>query len=285
VSRETAESTTLGLDLRGRRALVTGASSGLGRECARVLALRGAHVLVAARTEEKAAAGEIGGVAARYDGDDLAAVRGLAERIAREGPLDWLFLNAGTFGQRFRLTPEGHEATMAGNYLGHFVLVHRLAALGGLAPGARIVGTLSEGVLGPFARADLAMVEAPAKERFRKLFSSPDSKVLLSLLLVEAERRTGLRAVGVMPPATRTNNVDTGGPVLRALAKIVAPLLFSSVEEGARSMVWAATIPELPDGARCFTHALRPRSLPDRATDPEAARRAWDVTERVLGLA
>ncbi|MGA3125051.1 MAG: SDR family NAD(P)-dependent oxidoreductase [Polyangiaceae bacterium] len=152
----TGESVTSGLDLSGRRAVITGANSGLGRECARVLALRGANVVMACRSQERATAvveefaREMGrDVASRCeilpcDLADMTSVRDLAATLVAAGrPIDVLLFNAGVSNQPYTLTADGIEATFAANYLGHFLLLHLLAAGGALAPAARIVTPLS----------------------------------------------------------------------------------------------------------------------------------------------
>ena len=312
--RPPAESVTLGRDLSGLRAVVTGASSGLGMECARVLALRGASVVLACRTPDKGEAAKAAfverhgaAVGARcvvepFDGDRLGGVDELADRLGRGGPVDRLFLNAGTFGQPFRLTPEGHEATYAANYLAHFLLVHRLLAARALAPDARVLATLSEGVTAnPFAKADIEMLSRPDRARYSTTMASPHTKVLLALLLVELARRVrgtslaGVRAVGVLPPPTRTNNVNTGGAMTRFAARFISPM-FRPVEEGAACMLAAATATAGESSPRegaidlrgpevVFVDAgLRMRSVSRRASDPDAAARAWAASETALGL-
>src|SRR5579863_3157729 len=132
----TGESITSGLDLSGWRAVITGANSGLGRECARVLALRGADVGLACRSPQRASAvvknfaREIGVAAAARcdvlpcDLTDMSSVRALAATLVAAGrPIPLLFLNAGVSARPYSLTRDGIEATFAANYLGHFLLV------------------------------------------------------------------------------------------------------------------------------------------------------------------
>ncbi|HXT89909.1 MAG TPA: SDR family NAD(P)-dependent oxidoreductase, partial [Trebonia sp.] len=134
-------------DLSGRTALVTGANAGLGRQTARVLAARGAHVILACRSLDKAehAADEIaaaaGGASTSAVRLDLAAqscVRTAAAEIRdRFPPLDLLINNAGVMEVPYQRTVDGFELTLATNHLGPFALTGLL--LDRLAPGARIV--------------------------------------------------------------------------------------------------------------------------------------------------
>lgn len=296
------------LPLGGRTALVTGATNGVGRELARLLARDGALVLAGCRSisrfealadfvraaEGAEAADRL--VPAPADLESGAAIDELAARLIDDGDtIDLLFLNAGIHDVAHRLTAEGQEKTFAANYLGHFRLLHRLAASGGLAPEARIVVTQSEAVHGnPFARADLDALARPESTARRRLFwratASPNTKVLLALAAHEWGRRVAgtplasTRFVAASPGALRTGNVDQPGLAMKLL-KLVAPLLLRPAASGAELLLWVATAPEA--GGRSgvvFGRDRRPVRLSRRASDLELARRAWDATERALDL-
>jgi NAD(P)-dependent dehydrogenase (short-subunit alcohol dehydrogenase family) len=297
------------IDLAGSSALVTGATNGIGAELVPRLARAGASVLAGCRALGRferlraavaASAGEADAARLRPALADLesgAAVEELAERLIGEGArFDLLFLNAGIHDLPFTPTADGHDKTIAANYLGHFRLLHRLASAGALTEAARIVITQSEAVdRNPFAQADLASLEAPAAvPRARRLLwratASPNSKVLLALLAVEYGRRVegtalaGTRCVAGSPGPLRTGNVDQPGVAMKLL-KLVAPLLLRPAGEGAELLLWVATAPEA--GARSgavYSRDRRAVRLPPRSSDPELARRAWETTERVLGL-
>ena len=202
-----------------------------------------------------------------------------------------LFLNAGVFALPRQVTDEGFEYTLAANYLGHFLLLFRLTALGMLAKDARIVVTLSEGAhKNPFSRADIAMIANDPPKSAAQMFSSPNSKVLLALMMGEFLRRVSnseLRSINfnaVDPGPTRTDNVNQGSRLQQALAKVVAPLLFKSVDEGAAPLLWAATSGDAKSGA-LYTAVGKEAHLPKKCTDPEVAARAWSASEAALGLA
>lgn len=140
----TAEQVTAGLDLLGRTALVTGATSGIGFETARVLALRGAHVLAAGRTLDKAreACARIPGRATPLacELEDFDAVAECAARVTQLGvPLDMLVCNAGIMAPPRLERVRGLEKQFVANHLGHFLLVHRLLDAVRAAPAGRVV--------------------------------------------------------------------------------------------------------------------------------------------------
>ncbi|HEY4253220.1 MAG TPA: SDR family NAD(P)-dependent oxidoreductase, partial [Roseomonas sp.] len=143
-----------GVDLSGRRILVTGVSAGLGVETARSLAARGAEVVGAVRNLDKAGAATAqvradaakgGGLElVRLDLASLASVRACADALVADGrPFDLVIANAGVMACPMGLTEDGFETQFGTNHLGHFVLVNRIAAL--LRPGARLVNLASSG--------------------------------------------------------------------------------------------------------------------------------------------
>jgi NAD(P)-dependent dehydrogenase (short-subunit alcohol dehydrogenase family) len=140
-------------DLSGRTAVVTGANGGLGLETSRALARAGAHVVMAARNQEKAAAAEAG---IRKGGPDvslevvaldlasLESVRDAAERVLAEHPkVDILVNNAGVMAIPEQRTAEGFEMQFGVNHLGHFALTARLLPALLRARAARVVSVTS----------------------------------------------------------------------------------------------------------------------------------------------
>jgi NAD(P)-dependent dehydrogenase (short-subunit alcohol dehydrogenase family) len=295
-------------DLAGRTALVTGATGGLGLELGRLLVRRGATVLAGCRSPARfersradVAASDGDGAAARWRPApaDLAVdaeVERLAAELAAAGPrLDLLLLNAGIHDVPHGLTADGHERTFAANYLGHFRLLHRLASADRLAASARIVTSQSEAVhSNPFARAAIDVVERPESTRLGRLAwratASPNTKVLLALAAIEWTRRTagtalaGTTFLGASPGPLRTGNVEQPGLAM-ALLRRLAPLLLRPAAAGAELLAWVATAAEPAGrGGTVYGRDRRPVRLRAVARDPETARRAWETTERVLGL-
>src|SRR5579859_4531716 len=139
-AQSTADEVLEGVDLRGKRILVTGVSAGLGAETARALAAHGAHVVGAARDLRKAqAATEAARTEAAPGGGldlveldlaSLASVRACADRLVAAGEaFDVVIANAGVMATPFGKTADGFETQFGTNHLGHFVLVNRIADL------------------------------------------------------------------------------------------------------------------------------------------------------------
>jgi hypothetical protein len=154
-----AESTTdqvlAGIDLTGKRVLVTGASAGLGIETARALAAHGAQVVGAVRdlakgegatAQVRAAAAQGGGSfeLVALDLADLTSVRACADALLAKGEaFDLIIANAGVMATPFGKTADGFETQFGTNHLGHFVLINRLAPL--LRAGSRVISLSSSG--------------------------------------------------------------------------------------------------------------------------------------------
>jgi NAD(P)-dependent dehydrogenase (short-subunit alcohol dehydrogenase family) len=216
-----AESTTDevldGVDLSGKRILVTGASAGLGVETARVLASHGAQVVAAVRDLEKArrateivvaqAAGGGGLELVQLDLGSLASVRACADALVADGrPFDVIIANAGVMACPKGLTVDGFETQFGTNHLGHFVLINRLAPL--LKKGSRVV-VLSSGA---HASSDVNL-EDPNFEHtpYTEFDAYGRSKTANVLFAVEFDRRhkdRGVRATTVHPGSSRPSLAD-----------------------------------------------------------------------------
>jgi NAD(P)-dependent dehydrogenase (short-subunit alcohol dehydrogenase family) len=293
----TATEVVEGIDLTGRRAVVTGAASGIGTETARALALAGAEVTLAVRdiaAGERAAkdiAGTTGSTALRVSELELtdpASVAAFARRW--EGALDILVNNAGVMAAPEQRTAQGWELQFATNHLGHFGLALGLHDALAAADGARIVSVSSTGhLLSPVIFDDLDF-------RFRRYdpwLAYGQSKTANVLFAVEATRRwaaEGILANAVMPGGIFTNlQRHTEG---RGSGTTPAELM-KTPEQGAATSVLVATSPLLAGiGGRYFEDCGEAPTLDGRgaplhgvapfALDPDNARRLWTVSEALL---
>jgi NAD(P)-dependent dehydrogenase (short-subunit alcohol dehydrogenase family) len=308
-SHSTTDQVLEGIDLAGKLALVTGASSGLGVETARALASKGARVVMAARDvakiEQQAAAIRAKHPSAQLEVMELhldrpASVRAFAKQfLARHPRLNLLIGNAGVMACPLMRTAEGWEMQFATNHLGHFLLANLLApALIAGAP-SRLISVSSAGhQFSPVVFDDIHFERRP----YDKWASYGQAKTANILFAVEFDRRyasRGVRAFSNHPGGIRTelgrHLTEDDIKLLTARSEQRASkgvMVWKNVEQGASTQVWGATAPELdgkgglyleetqisgtepPAGsAGCAAYAL----------DPVQAKRLWAVSERLLG--
>lgn len=298
----TAREVVAGIDLHGRRALVTGAAGGIGVETARALAGAGADVVIAARNLETAAAvaedirtttGATVTVAA-LDLMDRTSVDALVAGFV--GPLHILVANAGVMAvPQLRLSPEGHEMQFATNHLGHARLVVGLAPALRAAGGARVVILSSRGHLSsPVVFEDIDFEHRP----YDPALAYAQSKTANALFAVGAHARwagDGITANAVHPGAIAVSGLSRYmDPEQHQRNLTSGRYVFKSLEQGAATSVFVATSPLLDGvGGRYFENCQE--ADPDDPTaagidgagvaryalDPELADRLWETTERM----
>jgi NAD(P)-dependent dehydrogenase (short-subunit alcohol dehydrogenase family) len=301
----TADEVAEGIDLTGRRAVVTGASSGIGLETARTLATRGAQVTLAVRNtdagEQVAADIRSGAPEARVDVrrldlGDRASVAAFVDGWS--GPLDLLVNNAGVMALPELAIVDGLEAHFATNHLGHFALAtglhHALAA----ADGARVVSVSSSAHLRcPVLFDDLSFSFVP----YDPFLAYGQSKTANVLFAVEATRRwadDGITANALMPGGIATGlqrYVDMEA-LLRARREAGASDIQKTTQQGASTSVLLATSPLLEGiGGRYFEDCHEATVISNRsqsdgrhgvaafALDADNAARLWTVSQGLLG--
>jgi NAD(P)-dependent dehydrogenase (short-subunit alcohol dehydrogenase family) len=300
-----------GVDLTGKRVLVTGVSAGLGVETARTLAGHGAFVIGAARDLGKArtATAEIPAQAARGGGLDLveldlaslASVRACADALVAKGePFDVVIANAGVMACPKGTTADGFETQFGTNHLGHFVFVNRIASL--FKPGARLVNLSSSG----HRRADVDL-DDPNFERtpYTEFGAYGRSKTANILFAVEFDRRhrdQGIRATAVHPGGimTELGRHLTQEALQQLLDSINASrpagapeFKFKTVPQGVATSVWAGVVaaPEAVGGLYCEDcHVAElgegediPNGVRHYALDPDRAKALWAKSEEMVG--
>ncbi len=276
---------------------MTGATSGIGRVAAQALASTGARVIVVARDPARGrrTVDEIR-AATHHDEVELvladlssqAQVRALAAEVAdRTDHLDVLVNNAGLLVNEHRFTPDGREWTIAVNHLAPFLLTNLLRRQLEAAPAPRVVTTGSVAERG--GRLDPDDLDL-TRRRYRPLRAYCQSKLANLLFTAELARRWGgsVHATCVHPGGVATNFGSEGPWLLRQGIKLGGRLVLRTPEEGADTLVWAAVSDEAGPGAVPNGSFLADRSVkqPSRAgRDPELARRLWEVSARLVGLA
>jgi len=290
----TAEEVARAADLRGRTAVLTGASSGLGAETARALAIAGADLVLGVRNLAKGEAllREVSAQASarleRLDLSDLASVMDFTSRI--EGPVDLLIANAGVSKTPESHLPNGLDVRFATNHLGHFLLAHRLKP-NMARRGARLVVVSSAAHKGMKLRLD----DLQWHQREYSLAAYGESKTANILFAQEATRRwaaEGIYANAVLPGSVLTGLQRYHGEEMKRRIGFILPdgsinPDVKSVGQGAATTIWAATAPELEDRGGLVledcAEALpvgpdtHPWSGFDReVVDPETARLLWE---------
>jgi len=303
-----AESTTddvlQGVDLTGKRILVTGASAGLGVETVRALMAHGATVVGAARDLDKArraTTAALGGSPKRgslelveLDLASLASVRKCADALVAAGkPFDVVIANAGVMACPFGKTSDGFETQFGTNHLGHFVFVNRIAAL--LKSGSRVVNLSSAGHR--FADVDL---DDPNFERtqyhpFVAYGRSKTANILFSVGLDRRLGKRGVRAAAVHPGGIQTELGRHLTPELIAQLMPAGPtsFKFKTIPQGAATQVWTAVVaPAAHVGGRycedCHVAELVNdpnirQGVRGYALDPVRADALWAKSEQLVG--
>jgi NAD(P)-dependent dehydrogenase (short-subunit alcohol dehydrogenase family) len=302
VSFETTTDEVLaGVDLHGKVAIVTGASTGLGLETARALASVGAHVVLAGRD-----AARIGAAAdtirervpdaqlepGALDLTSLDSVREFAQWFAEDHDrLHLLINNAGVMYTPFEHTAEGFEMQFGTNHVGHFLLTNLLVPLLLADPPSRVVNLSSGGHMGSDIVWDDINFERRDYDKFASYGQSKTANILFSVELDRRLGESGVHAYAVHPGMIATElgrhmtRDDFQALMDRAKSSPSGGMpAYKTVEQGAATSVWAATAPELDDQGGTY---LADAEVTDQhapwARDPESARRLWTVSEEMVG--
>lgn len=302
----TADDVLRGIDLTGRTAMVTGASSGVGLAIASALAAAGADVTIAVR-DTAAGARVAAGIAATRDVTapaieavdllSMASVRGLAARWGNR-PLDILINNAGLMAPPLTRTQDGFESQMAVNFFAPFLLSELLLS-NIAARNGRVVIVSS----GSHHLAELRLDDLNYERRdYEKFEAYGHSKLCANLLAVEFSRRhmdKGVTMNAVTPGGVATNlgrHVTFEDAVRLGWVNADGTLpqgRMKTPEEGAATPIWAAVAPVLAGRGGLYLEdcAIAPVWSPPMPSgwgvaaaslDPAAARRLWDVAEPLI---
>lgn len=278
----TAEEVTEGLDLRGQTWLVTGVTSGLGRETARVLGLRGAHVIGAGRTvaaaAETLAALGVDGTPLAVDLSEPAQVRAAARSLAGR-TLAGVIANAGVMALPTLQQKHGLELQLLTNHVGHFALVTSL--LDALAEDGRVVVLSSAAHFGAKQGLELDNLSGERDYHPWRMYArSKLANVLFARGLARRFAGSGRTANAVHPGVIRTNLARHVADAEGLFARMKD--LVKTVGQGASTQVLVATRPELAGvSGRYFSDNAEAEPLP-LALDDALAEALWETTEGLL---
>lgn len=284
-------------DQTGRICIVTGANSGIGLSDARILAGKGATVILACRNMDKANAAlqsirsavpQANVRASVLDLSSLASVREFAARFAGEQDrLDLLLNNAGVMIPPKMETVDGFELQFGTNHLGHFLLTGLLLPLLRKAPGSRVVTVSS--IAHSMGRIDFDNLNAEhGYSRMRAYAQSKLANLIFALELQRRLQRSGatVQSLGAHPGATKT---DLGRH--RFYANLVIKLVAMEADGGAMPTLRAATDPKAmggeyygPAGLFAMRGPAVKEKLIARAIDTAVAERLWAISERLTGI-
>jgi NAD(P)-dependent dehydrogenase (short-subunit alcohol dehydrogenase family) len=312
----TTEDVLSGINLQGKRVLVTGVSAGIGVETARALAAHGAYVVGAARNPEKAeaATAQVRQGAAAHGGGfelvaldlgSLASVRACADQLLAKGEyFDLIIANAGVMATPFGHTVDGFETQFGTNHLGHFVLTNRIAPL--MRSGARLINLASSGHR--FANVDLEdpNFEHTSYEPFLAYGRSKTANILFAVAFDQRHRDRGVRAAAVHPGGIQTElgrHLGTGQiqTIIEQMNKQLAAegkesFQWKTIPQGAATSVWAGVVaPAGEIGGRYCENCHVGKIVPDEvaisaisegvrgyALDPASAQALWEKSEELV---
>jgi len=310
--QSTADDVLEGIDLTGKRALVTGGASGIGAETVRALAARGAEVIIAARNQQQADAVQASVTAATGNQNiaivslDLGSLTKIeaaaADFLARFDGLDLLINNAGVMACPYGMTEDGFELQFGSNHIGHFYLTQLLmpALLTG-APSRVVALTSMAHRMSPVVFDDIGYKQR-TYEKWQAYGQSKTANALFAVGLTARYAKQGVEAFSVHPGAIATplgrhlsdaeiqqlvnanqnsaNNADEGG--------------IKTVEQGAATSCFAATATELAGKGGAYLEDCQIATVVaddpnfrggvrDYAIDPDNAEQLWSVSEEWIG--
>lgn len=305
-----------GIQLQGKRVLVTGVSAGLGVETARTLVAHGAEVVGTARDLEKAKkatahiqaeSGQGGSLKLiELDLASLASVRAAADKLIADGrTFDVIIANAGVMATPLGYTADGFETQFGTNHLGHFVFINRIASL--IRPGGRLVNLASSGHRFSDVNLDDVNFEHTDYDPFVAYGRSKTANILFAVEFDKRYREKGIRATAVHPGGIQTElSRHMGDDTLMAMVENINRELaaegkpefqFKTVPQGAATSVWAAFVGDADEvGGRYCENCHVSEIVPDDqvinpvnegvrayALNPDRAAALWARSEELVG--
>ncbi len=301
----TADDVVAGVDLSGKLAIITGGAAGIGKETARALASRGAHVIIGGRNKAaiEAVAKELSSAgtaqARELDLLSLKSVGDFADWVLSLGrPLDLLILNAGIMAAPLSRSAEGIESQMATNFIGHAALTSKLVPALLAATEPRVISLSSSAhQMSPVVFSDINF-ERRAYDPWEAYGQSKTANALLAVKVWNELGPSGVTAHAVHPGGVFTGLMKhvTGdvAAVLSSRYKFdTSKVQVKTIPQGAATSVWAATEPTLRNRAALYCHDCRVAEVLDTpvytrgvmryALDSDNAAALWAAAEKMIG--
>jgi NAD(P)-dependent dehydrogenase (short-subunit alcohol dehydrogenase family) len=271
--------------------MITGANSGIGKETARVLADRGATIIMICRNKERGETAlrelkeKTGSDKIELYLADLTepdTIHDVVDKFKENhSRLDVLINNAGLTINEREITSLGYERTFATNHLGHFLLTQLLLDILKQSKPSRIVNVSSA----VHTTANLKFNDINQKKHYRGYLAYANSKLANLLFTYELARRleeTGVTVNALHPGFVRTN-FGKGGRnwILKAIFKF-ARIFAISVEKGAKTSIYLASSPEVEDVTGKYFVKCKPVRSSNASYDLEAQKRLWQLSEHVF---
>jgi len=287
-------------DQSGKTIVITGANTGLGYEAARVLSAKGARVIIACRSQQKAedAIARIENENGRVDVShvaldlgDLSSVSNCADQLQSEDKIDILINNAGIMVPPYELTTDGFESQFGVNHLGPFALTGLLLDKLAAAPAPRVVNTSSMA----HHRGTIYFGDINAENGYRAIPRYAMSKLANLLFTYELQRRLEASGQHTLSVACHPGIADTElSRYIPALLNMLTPLmkpLFNTAASGAWPTLCAATSDDISGGDYIGPAKRRETAGPavkvrsNRASrDQDVAQRLWDLSIQMTGV-
>lgn len=307
----TADEVLEGQDLAGRTVFITGGYSGLGKETARAMAAKGAHVILSGRDADKlsAAAKEISAATgARVDTlacdlASLASIRAAAkEANARFARIDLLINNAGVMACPLSRTADGFEMQFGTNHLGHFLLTNLLMPLVEKGQAPRIVNLSSRGHHIDQVHFDDPNYTSRDYEKWQAYGQSKTANILFAVGLEKRLAARGIHAYALHPGGIHTNlgrhmseaDVAALTERIRKSAETAGqkPQGFKTIPQGAATTCWVATSAALAGAGGLYCEDCHVADQDDEnpvrgvrsyALDADKAEQLWALSEELVG--
>ncbi|MCF7804051.1 MAG: SDR family oxidoreductase [Candidatus Marinimicrobia bacterium] len=278
--------------MENKRILVTGATSGIGRETVRGLAKKGAQIIVMSRNEQKCreTVDELNDTTGRSDADYFVAdlsimddIRSAAEKFQEKyDRLDVLLNNAGAIFTSRQETPDGYEKTLALNHLNYFLLTNLLLdTLRDSAP-SRIVNVASGAHYGN----DIDFDDLQREQSYSGYKVYGESKLMNILFTYELDRRLDTDDVtaNALHPGFVASNFGHNNSLPVRILMSLTQLFARSEKKGAETSIYLASSPDVEGVSGKYFSDKKPKESSPQSYDEKTARRLWEVSEELVGL-